>query len=147
MMRSVSRSFCDQGAGLLGGGLEQLDRIDLPRAGLDAKAGEDRILAAADIDHHLVADRAVERLAEALVADVVIGHRAVKRLVEKLLAARARGGGPEFDLVRALGDHVADEPLRAGLVLAGDHGAIAHAGLALEDGLDFRGLDALAADL
>ena len=147
MMRSVEAHFCDQGAGLLGGGLEQLDGVDLASAGLDAEAGEDGVLAAADIDDDLVADGALEGLAEALVAKVVVGHGPVEGLVEELLAAGAGRGGPELDLGRAVGDDVGDEALAAGVVGAGDDGAIADAGLALEDGLDFAGLDALAANL
>jgi len=138
--------FLDEGACLRGGGLEKLDGVDLACPGLDAEAGKDGVLAAADVDDDLVADGAVHGFAEFLVAGVVVSHRLVKGLVEELLAAGAGGGGPEFHGVGALRDDVGYEAFRA-VVLACDHGAFPDAGLALERGLDLRGLDALAADL
>jgi len=135
----------DGGAGLFVGGLQQLDGIDVARAGLQAEPGLDRLAAGADVEHHLVPHGAAIGGAVGLVAPLVGGQRVVEQLVvDEELGDR----GPELQrLLRRPRRVVGDQPRLAGALGAQAHRRLGHGRVAAQHRLDLLRLDAVAAQL
>ena len=108
VMRSSRPRLRDQVPRAPRGALQHLHRVDVRGAGLDAEAREHRVLARADVQHHLARHRGREGRAVGREAHRLRVHQAVEPLVVDAVGAE---GGPELRVQ----DSAADSAARPGV--------------------------------